>query len=97
MKILFVGLLLLVTSACAHWDLHLESQANKYLGKPLEAMYDEYGAPVNSAPLVTGGNYVQFQGYRGNFMCTANVKTDSKGIIQSISTGGQNGCITGRY
>jgi hypothetical protein len=96
-RIIIAGSLAVLLSGCAHWDLHQQAQEKRYLSQPIEAMYDEYGAPVGIAPLKSGGKFVEFVGYRGGYRCEAAVKTNAEGTIISISTSGQNGCITGRY
>jgi len=96
MTMVIVASVIFITG-CAHWETHRASQGAKYLGNPLETMYDEYGAPRGIAPLSSGGKFVEFVTYKGGFRCEASVKTDAQGKIISIQVGGQNGCITGRY
>ncbi|ESY20711.1 hypothetical protein [Mesorhizobium sp. LNJC394B00] len=83
-----------ILSGCANWDAHQSAEAARYVGKPIDALYDEYGVPVGIAPTSDGGKFLEFEGRRQGFLCTAKVTTDSRGIITKIKTGGQNGCIT---
>lgn len=97
MKLMIFGCFLLLLSGCAHWETHQKAQADKYIGQPIESMYDEYGAPTAIAPMKSGGKFIEFRSFKTGYLCSAQVKTDQKAIIISITTGGQNGCITGRY
>lgn len=95
-RALFAVMLILALAGCANWNQHLQRQADSYVGRPLEAMYDEYGGPYRATPLSNGGQFVEFRTTRGGYLCTARAKTDSHGIVTSIAVGGQNGCIMGR-
>ena len=64
---------------------------------PLESMYDEYGAPRSLTPLQGGGHFVEFSSYYSGYLCTAAVRINETGMIISIKTGGQDGCVMWRY
>jgi hypothetical protein len=96
-KIYFTIIMIAILTGCAHWDIHQQKQTNKYLGKHYDKLYDEYGAPIAIAPMETGGKFIEFRTFNSGFECSASVKTDKNGIVTSIATGGQNGCIAGKY
>lgn len=91
---LVVSAALLMLAGCANWEAHQASEESRYIGKPVDALYDEYGVPVGVAPTSDGGRFFEFRRYRGQFLCTAKVTTNAADKITKISTGGQNGCIT---
>jgi len=85
--------LFLPLAGCGSWDGFRNEQASRYLGKPVDQMYGEWGAPTNSAPLSDGGTYYDFRNTRnGGYRCEASVWTDSHSVVQKLSVGGQNGC-----
>ncbi|TIL71989.1 MAG: hypothetical protein E5Y65_08885 [Mesorhizobium sp.] len=84
----------LLLTGCANWEAHQSAQELRYLGRPVDALYDEYGVPVGIAPTSDGGRFLEFQSFRRGFECTAKVTTDRRGVISKIKTGGQNGCVT---
>jgi hypothetical protein len=92
---LFEIVAIYLIAGCAHWDLHLQDQERRYLNRPLEEMYSEYGVPFGVAPLQSGGKFIEFQYYRGEYACKARVKTDSMGKVISISVGGQKSKSSG--
>lgn len=96
MKRLLILAILLLTSGCAHWEKHNQAQFDKYIGRHIDSMYEEYGAPRAIAP-TQDGYFIEFASTASGFLCTARVKTDRNKIIIAIGTGGQNGCITGKY
>ena len=50
MKKLFIVAVLLLVSGCAHWEKHNKAQYDKYIGRHIDSMYEEYGAPRAIAP-----------------------------------------------
>jgi hypothetical protein len=83
----------LFLSACGSWEGFRNEQASRYVGKPVDQMYGEWGAPRNSAPMSNGGTYYDFRNtMNGGFLCEAGVWTDAQGTVTEISVGGQNGC-----
>ena len=83
-----------LVAGCADWKALQAAAESTYIGKNIDALYDEYGVPIGIAPKSDGGYFVQFETYRSGFQCTADVTTNSSRKIVKIVTGGQNGCIT---
>lgn len=85
----------LAISGCATWDDVAAQQGQRYVGRPVDAMYGEWGAPINSAPLSGGGYFYEFDMIRAIYHCQAKAWTDPGRIVRQIQVGGQNGCLTG--
>jgi len=81
-------------SGCTNWQGLMDEQSAKYLGKPVDQMYGEWGAPRRSAPLSGGGNFYEFVAYK-TYRCEMSAWTDSTGIVTELQLGGQNGCAIG--
>lgn len=94
MRIVFWLALTIALSGCANWPEHQASQQARYVGKPVDSLYTEYGVPIGIAPTSDGGRFLEFRHNRGGYECTAKVRIDSQSIVTEIKVGGQNGCIT---
>jgi hypothetical protein len=78
---------------CADWQGLMNEESGKYMGKPVEEMYSEWGAPKNSAPLSNGGKYYEFVATRNmGAICKMSAWTDASGKVTELQLGGMNGC-----
>lgn len=87
-------LAVLLLAGCATWDDIAAQQGQRYIGRPVDAMYGEWGAPISSAPLSSGGYFYEFAMIKAIYRCEAKVWTDQAQVVRQISVGGQNGCLT---
>jgi hypothetical protein len=76
------------------WEGVRDQQLQRYAGHPVSDMYDEWGAPKNSAPLEDGGYYYEFEVVKAIYHCQARAWTDANRIVTRMAVGGQNGCLT---
>lgn len=93
MKKITMLLCLAAVAGCQTWDQRQADQESRYIGKPFDALYDEYGVPIGIAPTSDGGRFIEFRYIRGQYACDARVTADSRGIVTKIKVGGQNGCV----
>jgi hypothetical protein len=84
MKHLLVVMLLILLAGCAIRDAWRAEQRTKYIGHPIEAMYDSWGVPASSAPLQNGGRYYQFVDERDGVRYMVNAATDPNGLVTSL-------------
>lgn len=80
-------------SSCQTWDGVKAQQSDKYVGKPFDELYSEWGVPTGIAPTRDGGKFMEFRKISGIYVCELKATTDRGGIVRKIQVGGQNGCI----
>lgn len=73
------------------WDTWTAQEHARYLGRPVEDMYGEWGVPNGRAPTSSGWFY-EFQQYFGQYRCAASVRATDQLIITQIEISGQRGC-----
>lgn len=86
--------LALAVSGCTTWTQFREQEKAAYVGKPVENMLGEWGAPYAEVK-TSSGWYYEFMYIRAIYRCEAKVWTDADKVVQKMLIGGQNGCPTG--
>lgn len=88
-----IGALAIAVAGCTSWNNYAAGQSQKYAGRALHTMTEEWGIPISRTRLVTGGRFVQFR--KPATDCTASVWTDDLDIILRVAVSGAASCSAG--
>jgi hypothetical protein len=89
-----IGALALAATACTSWDKYAAGQSQKYSGKALFTLYEEWGTPISRTRLVTGGRFYRFR--KPATDCEASVWANELDVVVQVTVAGPSTCSAGR-
>ena len=88
----WIAVLALFAAACTPSVEYGAAQSQRYAGRPVFTMYEEWGTPVHQTRFFSGGRFYQFR--KPDTDCMVSAWVSDLGIVYRVAVSGPETCAT---